>query len=116
MDRDQVFVPATRSHVKHQLNEEIAEISPIVNIFWIVIMVTLGWPCYLLYNAAGQQYPQFTSHYLPKSPIFKKQQVRHSQSSNSLSQFNFCAIQCLFIAFCKYILLIALPETRCNAK
>lgn len=38
----------------------------------IVIMLTLGWPLYLLMNATGRPYPRgtFPNHFLPQSPIF----------------------------------------------
>jgi omega-6 fatty acid desaturase (delta-12 desaturase) len=66
MDRDQVFVPSTRSNFSEALNS-----SPLTSTIGIIIMLTLGWPAYLLANVAGQNYGKRTNHFEPASPIFK---------------------------------------------
>jgi omega-6 fatty acid desaturase (delta-12 desaturase) len=46
----------------------------IIRSFWLLIMLTLGWPAYLLYNvSSNKSYPTDTlvSHFLPNSPLFK---------------------------------------------
>lgn len=46
---DEVFCPSTRS----QMGEAITD-SPLVNAFYIVVMLTIGWmPGYLVFNATG---------------------------------------------------------------
>jgi len=97
IERDQVFVPTTRSFLKLNKNEEVMEISPLGNLFWIAIMLTFGWPCYLIYNASGQQYAQFTSHFSHKSPIFK----RHQQLDVILSDVGLLLVICLFYWICQ---------------
>jgi len=76
MARDQVFVPALRSKLFGK-NKELAESvegSPIMYIMGIFMMVFVGWPGYLIFNASGQPYKTRANHFEPDSPIFKKNQ------------------------------------------
>jgi len=41
-----------------------------VNMLHMLLTFTLGWPLYLLFNAAGRPYPQWANHFNPYSPIF----------------------------------------------
>jgi len=78
MDRDQVFLPALRSKIiQTTKNKDIAELvadSPLANVIGIILMGLIGWPGYLILNAAGQDYGRRTNHFEPDSPIFKKDQ------------------------------------------
>ncbi|ORY08245.1 delta-12 fatty acid desaturase [Basidiobolus meristosporus CBS 931.73] len=77
MTRDQVFVPSTRSELgldskKDEEDHDDSAImaAPLMDLAWIFIMLTFGWPAYLLWNASGQDYKQWTSHFHHWSPIF----------------------------------------------
>lgn len=83
MERDEVFVPKTRSQVglppaheqqqkaaaqKNQKEEstfealdEILEDAPFWNLFWVTMQQLLGWPMYLIRNASGQKYGRWTN-------------------------------------------------------
>jgi len=77
MDRDQVYVPKTHKQVSSvsegDLHDAIAD-SPLVAAIQIVIMLTVGWPFYLLTNAWGQNYGRRANHFEPSSPMFKPSQ------------------------------------------
>jgi len=73
MERDQVYVPKTKSQVTREVGDihnAIAD-SPIVSLVQIIIMLVLGWPFYLATNAWGQNYGKRTNHFEPRSPMFK---------------------------------------------
>ncbi|KAL1408267.1 hypothetical protein Q8F55_005073 [Vanrija albida] len=91
LTRDEVFVPRTRSeiglpapkdenevvgiHVSEESQSLIAEVLEHVPMvaFWIAVYQTLGFPLYLIMNAAGQKrYPGWTNHFSPSSIIFRK--------------------------------------------
>lgn len=84
MERDEVFVPKTRSqvgfppaHVQQQQQaaaaahkqgestfealDEILEDAPFWNLFWVTMQQLLGWPMYLIRNASGQKYGRWTN-------------------------------------------------------
>ena len=69
LTKDTVFVPESKdkaSPVSEAINE-----SPIVSTFMIIVMLTLGWPGYLLANMAGQKYSRRANHFEPSSPLFR---------------------------------------------
>jgi len=66
MDRDQVFVPSTRSDLAEAFDD-----APIKTLFDIFVTVTFGWPAYLVANVSGQSYDRRANHFEPSSPIFK---------------------------------------------
>lgn len=94
MERDEVFVPKTRSRwglpaeadtVKAPVAtegkkeettlealDELFEDAPLWNLLNVVLQQTLGWPMYLIRNASGQNYGRWTNHFDPTSPIFDK--------------------------------------------
>ena len=72
MSRDTVFLPHKRSDFKDE--KEDFRHTPIVNVLHMLRMLLLGWPAYLIANASGQEYKQWTSHFTPSSPFFKKSQ------------------------------------------
>jgi omega-6 fatty acid desaturase (delta-12 desaturase) len=96
--KDMVFIPATRSNVvrKYGLDESLdgfsepllehqdslLEDTPIYQFIFMMSVVIFGFPLYLLYNLGGQEYKKFTSHYLPRSPIFDPNQYWGVVASN----------------------------------
>jgi omega-6 fatty acid desaturase / acyl-lipid omega-6 desaturase (Delta-12 desaturase) len=66
MEKDTVFVPQA-----HESFADIVQDSPIASVVKIIVMVTLGWPAYLLANLAGQKYDRRANHFEPSSPLFK---------------------------------------------
>ncbi|KAJ3183643.1 hypothetical protein HDU85_002072 [Gaertneriomyces sp. JEL0708] len=102
MTKDQVFVPNTRNRLAaetgvvpaaHELpsppsptpaadEESIWDDAPIADLISIVAMLTVGWPLYLLRNASGQRFPEWTSHFKPSSRIFEPRQWKAVLISN----------------------------------
>ncbi|KAI8914335.1 fatty acid desaturase-domain-containing protein [Gorgonomyces haynaldii] len=91
MDRDQVYVPSRRSQFlkDHNLPEDhvledgaLYHEAPIVSFLNILMITTIGWPGYLLFNSSGQVYSEWTSHFLPKSAIFEPEQANAVVLSN----------------------------------
>jgi len=93
LERDQVFVPATRSEkglpaakddeelagtsvAEHRQNElrEALEDAPIVQLWNCTLHQVFGWPSYLIRNSTGQRkYPDGTNHFSPSSILFRPQ-------------------------------------------
>lgn len=75
MTRDQVFVPKVKSAVVEStsLHEAISD-SPLVNIFQILLLFTVGWPFYIATNAWSQNYGRRANHFEPSAPMFKPSQ------------------------------------------
>ena len=40
----------------------------------IAVVLTVGWPLYLFFNASGRKYDRFANHFDPYSPIFSKRE------------------------------------------
>jgi len=82
LEKDEVFVPEVRDASFEADNDEDGGIlsslkGTISRIFNIVIMMVLGWPLYLSFNATGHgSYPKGTwvNHFLPTSPIFAEKE------------------------------------------
>ncbi|KXS21570.1 hypothetical protein M427DRAFT_273739 [Gonapodya prolifera JEL478] len=100
MTKDQVFVPHTRSETglppaKDQPvateepqyfnndkefmaypaeDDTLLGGSPLGRLLGVLLMWILGWPAYIIYNAAGQDYGRWTSHFHPSSAIFEPKQ------------------------------------------
>jgi omega-6 fatty acid desaturase (delta-12 desaturase) len=70
LEKDTVFVPETVDKKQLAVREAVSE-SPIASVGWIVVMLTLGWPGYLLANMAGQKYEKRANHFEPTSPLFR---------------------------------------------
>ncbi|KAI8836752.1 CNH domain-containing protein [Chytriomyces cf. hyalinus JEL632] len=92
MDKDQVFVPRLRSDFparmrdshhseieEHGLKEEIEgdlfENAPIVDLYRLCRQQLFGWHAYILGNASGQRYFSWASHFHTTSPIFSQSQA-----------------------------------------
>lgn len=69
MDNDEVFVPAEAHEVS---SHEVP--SVVKSAVQIVIMFTLGWPGYLLFNVAGPAKFRGESHFNPFSKLFSDRQ------------------------------------------
>jgi omega-6 fatty acid desaturase (delta-12 desaturase) len=85
VEHDEVFVPvlATDEQKAVQARKESGHhdgegfitntVSTLVRMFYIVVMLTLGWPAYLLVNITGNQSydpKRWVNHFAPESPIF----------------------------------------------
>lgn len=94
MERDEVFIPFTRSDLglapaheqvaaasdaaskpgnnKTTLEalDDLFEDAPFWNLGWLLVQQLFGWPAYLLKNASGQPYPEWVNHFDPRSVIF----------------------------------------------
>lgn len=81
--KDQVFVPPNREEaLPDRKTYDMLEDAPLINFLMAVRMFVLGWPAYLLLNTSGQQSDAFSSHFLPKSRIFKEDQRVYVSLSN----------------------------------
>lgn len=67
MEHDEVFVPNTKSAFKESISE-----SPIANAITFLIMITFGWPGYLIANFSGpaKYANKSNSHFNPFSALF----------------------------------------------
>jgi len=94
VEHDEVFVgrvasvaeqqkrAANKPHQEqHDHEEEVSNITQLVEsvkrMFWIVIMLTMGWPFYLLVNVTGNHSydpKRWVNHFSPSSPIFEPHQ------------------------------------------
>ncbi|KAJ3279294.1 Delta(12)-fatty-acid desaturase [Borealophlyctis nickersoniae] len=80
MNKDQVFIPKVRSDYRvlkgtetaehHHDDEPLLDRPPILDLYYITRMLFIGWPAYLLFNASGQKFRTWTSHFRPAAPIF----------------------------------------------
>ncbi|KAF7314691.1 Linoleoyl phosphatidylcholine delta-12 acetylenase [Mycena kentingensis (nom. inval.)] len=85
MERDEVYVPKTRSdlgipgpgaeaEVKFDYDEIFGD-TPLFTLFMLVRQQLLAFPAYLLFNVSGQKhYPRWTNHFLPSSILFTRNQ------------------------------------------
>jgi omega-6 fatty acid desaturase (delta-12 desaturase) len=81
IDKDEVFVPAVREKFELEsldLSGGLVALKNSISRFvQITIMMTLGWPLYLLINATGHKtYPKgkWVNHFIPTSPIFAEKE------------------------------------------
>jgi len=96
MERDEVFIPFTRSELglrpaheqalaagngeapsadkksTFERLDDLFEDAPFWCLTWLLVQQLFGWPAYLLKNASGQPYPEWVSHFDPKAAIFDK--------------------------------------------
>jgi omega-6 fatty acid desaturase / acyl-lipid omega-6 desaturase (Delta-12 desaturase) len=98
MDRDMVFVPATREeyankrgYLMHQLHE-LSEDTPIVTLYYLLTQQLGGWPTYLMSNVTGHNKHEnqregrgkgkvngfFTgvNHFNPSSPLYEAKDAK----------------------------------------
>ncbi|KAI0030259.1 fatty acid desaturase-domain-containing protein, partial [Vararia minispora EC-137] len=83
MDRDQHFIPKTRSSPSSaperlsavEMFIESVEDTPIYQVLSLVVRQLIGFQLYLLFNLSGQpEYPSWTSHFNPNSIMFRPDQ------------------------------------------
>ncbi|KAJ3865487.1 fatty acid desaturase-domain-containing protein [Lentinula novae-zelandiae] len=84
MERDEVYVPKTRSDLgippeKAEWEpldwDELFGDTPIYTLYMLVRQQFLAFPAYLLWNVSGQKhYPKWTNHFDPNSVLFTKSQ------------------------------------------
>lgn len=70
VEHDEVFVPSTRSDYKTDMIND----SPLANAWGIFVMLTFGWPFYLISNASGpakHRDQAHNSHFHPESSLFR---------------------------------------------
>lgn len=112
LTRDEVFVPKSRKDRKfpevkeegeiqgmnvsisrqEELREAIGE-SPLASLINAILQQTLGWPLYLIRNAAGQRhYPAYTNHFDPSAVMFKPQHFWQIIASNIGLMITFSAL------------------------
>ncbi|CBZ30135.1 putative fatty acid desaturase [Leishmania mexicana MHOM/GT/2001/U1103] len=68
LTKDTVFVPRKESKVI-----DLVEETPLVMVSKMLIMFIFGWPGYLLFNVASQEYGRRVNHFEPSSPLFRKE-------------------------------------------
>eukprot|EP01138_Halocafeteria_seosinensis_P005047 gb/GECG01005160.1/.p1 GENE.gb/GECG01005160.1/~~gb/GECG01005160.1/.p1 ORF type:complete len:415 (+),score=37.96 gb/GECG01005160.1/:1-1245(+) len=73
VEHDEVFVAQTRSEMGEMIND-----TPIVNLLFIVNMLLLGWPGYLITNMSGPAKYQGkkSSHFDPGAALFRANQAK----------------------------------------
>jgi len=110
MDRDQVYVPKTYEQVTGESSDDVHNAisdSPLVNLLQIVILLTVGWPFYLITNAWGQNYGRRTNHFEPSAPMFKPNQKFEVMLSDAgllvaLAALTWCAMNYSVVSVLKF--------------
>ncbi|KZS88462.1 linoleoyl phosphatidylcholine delta-12 acetylenase [Sistotremastrum niveocremeum HHB9708] len=92
MEKDEVYVPKTRSDLNLPQEEEGKSIdyehylgdTPLYTLYMLVRQQVLAFPAYLLFNVSGQKnYPKWTNHFDPNSVIFNPSQRNAVLASNA---------------------------------
>ncbi|KZS96677.1 linoleoyl phosphatidylcholine delta-12 acetylenase [Sistotremastrum niveocremeum HHB9708] len=92
MEKDEVYVPKTRSDLNLPHEEPGKEIdyehylgdTPLYTLYMLVRQQVLAFPAYLLFNVSGQKnYPKWTNHFDPNSVIFNPSQRNAVLASNA---------------------------------
>jgi len=121
VEHDEVFVPrlATPEEVKkaaaHHDEDEgfLAQTKgTLTRMFWIVVMLTVGWPAYLVANVSGNtSYDprRWVNHFSPESPIFTTgaDQDAHNQKLIIISDV---ALFAVFAVLYKWVQLTSLSH------
>lgn len=94
LTKDNVFVPRKENKVI-----ELVEETPLAMLWGMFVMFLFGWPGYLLFNVASQDYGRRANHFEPSSPLFRPEE-RHDVI---LSDIGILAVlSVLGVAVCKY--------------
>jgi len=102
MDRDQVFVPTTRSKfVADEFND-----VPLMIFAKLARMFLVGWPAYLIMNVSGQTYERWANHFSPDSPLFEKKHRLDIILSDASLIFVFAVLY----AFARHFTLVGLVQ------
>lgn len=118
IEHDEVFVPtlATKEEQQEYAKKKASEhhddegfvqqtVGTLSRMFWIVIMLTLGWPAYLIYNVtSNKSYDPSTwvNHYQPSSPIFTNG-LASDAHNQKLILISDVALFAVFAVFYKFI-------------
>lgn len=70
LEADTVFIPTKLTSAQAAAREAFSE-SPLASVYGIIMMLTVGWPGYLLFNVTGQKYERRANHFEPHSPLFR---------------------------------------------
>ncbi|GET92084.1 fatty acid desaturase, putative [Leishmania tarentolae] len=104
LTKDTVFVPRKENKVIDLLEE-----TPLVMVTNMLIMFIFGWPGYLLFNVASQEYSRRVNHFEPSSPLFRKEDAHDIILSDigifaALSVLGLCSYQYgAYNVFCWYV-------------
>lgn len=90
LTKDTVFIPPKHDHVL-SVAENVRE-SPLGSLWGILLMLTIGWPAYLLFNIAGQDYGRHASHFQPSSPMFRPTDASDIVVSDIGVLITFCGV------------------------
>ncbi|KAG0366015.1 omega3 desaturase [Gamsiella multidivaricata] len=100
MTKDVVFIPATRSYLglpplekknqddlseldhHHDHEESIFAETPLYTLIVLVLILTFGWPLYLIKNMSGQEAPHWVNHFQTIAPLFEPHQAKNIFYSN----------------------------------
>ncbi|KAI1311537.1 linoleoyl-CoA desaturase activity protein [Mortierella claussenii] len=97
MNKDVVFVPATRSylglppqekkdHVEssehHHYEESILADAPIYSLLEIIAILLFGWPLYLITNMSGPSTPNWVNHFQAVAPLYEPHHAKSIFYSN----------------------------------
>lgn len=90
MERDEVYVPKTRSDLRipnlpnHDIDwDDYFGDTPIYTLYVLIRQQLLAFPAYLIFNVSGQKtYPPWTNHFDPNSILFAKGQRKLVVVSN----------------------------------
>jgi omega-6 fatty acid desaturase / acyl-lipid omega-6 desaturase (Delta-12 desaturase) len=74
MDGDEVFVPKREHETPIDIGDSFFVRTTIGRAMSAFVTLTVGWPAYLICNAAGRKYESFACHYLPSAPMFSNKQ------------------------------------------
>lgn len=66
LTKDNVFVPRKENKVIDLIEE-----TPLAMVGYMLFMFLLGWPAYLAFNVASQDYGRRANHFEPSSPLFR---------------------------------------------
>ncbi|XVE61362.1 hypothetical protein DITRI_Ditri06bG0033500 [Diplodiscus trichospermus] len=82
LERDEVFVPKQKIALRWWTK---CFYNPPGRFIIITTLLTIGWPIYLAFNAAGRPYDQgFASHYNPYAPMFNDRERLQVHVSNAV--------------------------------
>ncbi|KAK7196498.1 delta-12 fatty acid desaturase [Novymonas esmeraldas] len=104
LTKDTVFVPRKENKVIELLEE-----TPLAMLWGMFVMFIFGWPAYLLFNVASQDYGRRTNHFEPSSPLFRKEDAQDIVLSDmgilaTLSVVGLCTYQYgVYNVLCWYV-------------
>jgi len=70
MTSDEAFVPQLREHAEENMFIDIFRLNAVTRFISLSLVLTFGFPLYLLMNLGGHKYNGWPNHYNPWSPVF----------------------------------------------